>query len=111
MRFQNLFSVKAWLEAGASPALCVTLRFTRARRGSEHFRAYLLYRAPYRAEGLHEITVEQLLENRENAGNTIRETDLTCLLPHVRVMHQLEAYKELKWLMPYLPDIQTPAAW
>jgi len=51
------------------------------------------------------------LENRENAGNTIRETDLTCLLPHVRVMHQLEAYKELNWLMPYLPDIQTPAAW
>jgi hypothetical protein len=51
------------------------------------------------------------LENRENARNTIRETDLTCLLPHVRVMHQLEAYKELNWLMPYLPDIQTPAAW
>jgi len=65
----------------------------------------------FRAEGLHEITVEQLLENRENARNTIRETDVTCFLPHVRVMHKLEAHKELNCLMPYLPDIQTPAAW
>jgi len=44
-------------------------------------------------------------------GNAIRETDLMCLLPHLRVMRKLEAYQELRWLEPYLPDMQRMAEW
>jgi hypothetical protein len=71
----------------------------------------LRFREMFHAEGLHETTVDELLENRENAGTTIRETDLMCLLPHLRVMRKLEAYQELRWLEPYLPDMQRMAEW
>ena len=56
----------------------------------------LRFREMFHAEGLHETTVDELLENRENAGTTIRETDLMCLLPHLLVMRKLEVYEELK---------------
>jgi len=81
------FPANQWKRAALPPPHATRLQ------AISHF---LRVRWAYGAGSLHEITVEELLENRQSTGNTIRETDLMCLLPHLRAMRKLEAYEELK---------------
>jgi hypothetical protein len=81
------FPANQWKRAALPPPHATRLQ------AISHF---LRVRWAYGAGSLHEITVEELLENRQSTGNTIRETDLMCFLPHLRVMRKLEAYEELK---------------